>query len=51
MPDMTMCLNEDCKMKRKCYRHEAKPASPQQPYARFVPEDDGECEHFLKMRR
>ena len=25
MPDITMCLASDCKIKNSCYRHTAKP--------------------------
>ncbi|MFA5379359.1 MAG: hypothetical protein WC455_26620 [Dehalococcoidia bacterium] len=34
MPDITMCTNEDCKVKLSCYRYMAVPA-PAQSYARF----------------
>ena len=35
MPDITMCLNEDCQKKDDCYRYTAKPTPYMQSYADF----------------
>lgn len=51
MPDITMCLNETCTLRKDCHRHEAKPNS-YQSYAEFVPtkNDDGKetCKYFWR---
>lgn len=35
--DITMCSNEDCPLKKKCYRHEATPNPYWQSYSDFQP--------------
>lgn len=48
MPDISMCRNEQCLAKEKCYRYMAKP-SQRQAYMDFRPTDDGdECEDFIQ---
>ena len=42
MPDITMCTNEICPKKKKCYRHEAEPSKLWQSYSEFNLERDGE---------
>jgi len=46
MPDISMCLNDECHLAKECYRHEAKP-SEWQSYSCFHPDESGECKHFL----
>ena len=47
MPDITMCLNEECPRKTECYRYMAEP-NGWQSYAAF---DDGKkCKDFIKYR-
>ena len=48
MPDIAMCVNEDCPMAARCYRHEARPTRLQ-TYGDFAPNEDGECEWFWEM--
>tara|TARA_R110002073_G_scaffold44656_5_gene123756 strand:+ start:2257 stop:2439 length:183 start_codon:yes stop_codon:yes gene_type:complete len=46
MPDITMCVNEECKFKLSCYRCTAEPNQYRQSYASFEPEGDG-CDYFI----
>lgn len=46
MPDITMCQNEECPLKDKCYRHEAKPDEMQSYFIDMKPDEKGECEYF-----
>jgi hypothetical protein len=46
MPDISMCQNEECPLKKKCYRFTAKPSPLLQTYAYFKPDEDGKCEYF-----
>jgi len=47
MPDISMCCNLDCPVKKKCYRWMAKP-DKWQSYAEF---DGGKkCKYFIKYR-
>ena len=46
VPDLAMCLDDDCPRAKECYRHEAKPSELRQAYADFHHED---CEHFLPI--
>lgn len=51
MPDITMCINDQCPLKNKCYRATAAPG-PRQSFARFLPEvENGEvvCENFMPV--
>lgn len=44
MPDITMCSNENCYVKEKCYRHTAIPDPYMQSYAFFDYDDSqGKC--------
>ena len=58
MPDMTMCANEDCPLRKKCYRHAdsgTKPTEHWQFYSafQFVLREDGEarCPDFWLVRQ
>lgn len=46
MPDITMCINEDCKVKTRCHRYTAKPTPGRQSYSLYTWDDTG-CDHFL----
>lgn len=35
MPDITMCSSEQCPIRQRCYRHEAKPNPYRQAYNDF----------------
>jgi hypothetical protein len=50
MPDITMCENSLCPLRRKCERFMAKP-SPFQAYDRFAPDENGECNMFMEVER
>ena len=45
MPDISMCKNEKCKRKNKCYRYMAKP-SMYQSYGDF---DEKNCVYFWEV--
>ncbi len=46
MPDITMCQGNDCPIKHKCYRHEAKPSEYRQSYFSEVPYESDDCDYF-----
>ena len=50
MPDIAMCINEDCPMAPRCYCHEARP-SPMQFYAEFAFDAEEGCRFFWPMKR
>ncbi len=49
MNDITMCKNNDCKDRQKCYRYTAMPSS-YQSYADFKPRKDGECDSYYPVK-
>lgn len=53
MPDITMCCNYNCPMKKKCYRYRAVPEEMWQSFALFKPSvlDDGrtECDYYWEV--
>ena len=49
MPDITMCMNDDCELKNTCYRHEAK-AGQIQSWSAFSPNNEGICEEYWEIR-
>ena len=48
MPDIAMCKNETCKLKKECYRYMAEPSKYRQAYADIKPNKKGECDYFIK---
>ncbi len=51
MPDITMCNNESCPMKLKCYRHEAKPIFPYQSWCTFQFNSENKtCDDFKLIK-
>ena len=46
MPDISKCENEECPLKKKCYRYTAIPSPELQAYAYFKPDEDGKCEGY-----
>ncbi len=50
MPDISMCKNEQCPLKKICYRYTAKPSS-WQFYGQFEPDEKGECKHYLEIEQ
>lgn len=38
MPDITMCINDDCSLREKCYRYMAQPFPHGQSWGNFKPE-------------
>jgi len=49
MPDISMCANNDCPVRRSCYRFMAKP-SMRQSWAAFEPDPEtGRCKSFMPI--
>lgn len=48
MIDITLCVNDKCPIKKKCYRWMCQDKNEYQSYAKFEPKD-GECEHFIDL--
>lgn len=44
--DITMCGNEKCPLKMKCYRYTAVPTPGWQSFADYAPGKDGKCDRF-----
>jgi hypothetical protein len=44
MPDISMCKNEKCLLRKHCYRFTAKP-NTYQCYAKF---NENKCKYFIK---
>jgi hypothetical protein len=51
MPDISLCLNEDCKLKMKCYRYTATPNEWRQSYTFFKPDSENSCQYFLPQTK
>lgn len=51
MPDITMCTDESCPVKEKCWRHEAPPSEFRQSYFCESPRLEETCEYFMQMRK
>ena len=45
MPDISMCRNENCLRKEKCYRYMAKPEEFQW-YSDFATDDGKDCDYY-----
>lgn len=51
MPDITMCISEECPVCDLCYRHTAEPSKYRQSYSNFFKGDDAdECENFVSNK-
>jgi len=48
MPDISMCLSENCPKSSQCYRHEASGTKPSmmQGYTSFKPDAVGNCAYY-----
>jgi hypothetical protein len=52
MPDISMCRNEKCPSKEKCYRYTAKPNEYGQAYSQFsVNPDHDKCDYFVDQQK
>lgn len=47
MPDISLCINEKCTIKKNCYRHTAKPSEIWQSVIHFEQNKDKTCDHFI----
>ena len=50
MPDITMCINEECNKVEKCYRSKKSGTKPseRQSHTMFYEDDNGECTYFVQ---
>ena len=46
MPDISMCSNDKCKVRKQCYRYMTKP-DHYQTYATFGRKDNKKCKDFI----
>lgn len=55
MPDICMCANETCRIKKLCYRHEAAPTPHRQSYTHFTHEESNNdkinCKYFMQIKK
>lgn len=49
MPDISMCANTQCPLRKKCYRYRAFPGM-YQTYADFKPKNEKECDNFWEAK-
>jgi hypothetical protein len=47
MPDITMCLGNECSIRNYCFRFTATP-SGRQSFSDFRCKEDGKCDNFLQ---
>ena len=48
MPDISMCQNQTCPLRDTCYRFKAKPDPYWQAYGGFKPDENGNCNYYIK---
>lgn len=49
MPDITMCSNDECEKRSKCYRYLATPSVPYQSISDFpFDRDTEECDYYIE---
>lgn len=48
MPDITLCVSENCPIRNDCYRNQAEP-SDWQSFCDFYKDDEKDCDLFMKM--
>lgn len=46
MPDISLCTNSKCDLRKSCYRYMAEPDRYGQAYSIFEPRADGSCEYY-----
>jgi len=46
MPDITMCDNDECTLKKQCYRFMARPTKGWQAYSNFEQGENGKCQYY-----
>jgi hypothetical protein len=49
MPDITLCNDDKCHLKNKCYRFMAIPSNHRQSYFSQTPRIDYECDYFCPI--
>jgi hypothetical protein len=48
MPDISMCMGNDCPLKESCYRYKAEPCD-YQSYFMESPYKNEKCDHYWEM--
>lgn len=51
MSEITMCNNEKCSIRHKCYRFMAIPCKYSQSYFAGDPSGDSSCEYYYKIEK
>lgn len=51
MPDITLCKDETCKIKKDCYRYTAIPGEYQSYFMNSPRKNSDKCEFLIKNRR
>lgn len=53
MPDISMCMGEQCPKKETCYRHKAEPSEYRQAYFMYAPfnHEQVNCEYFMEIEK
>lgn len=49
--DISMCENQTCPLKEKCYRFMAEPNPTYQSYADFKPDENGKCDFYYPLKK
>jgi hypothetical protein len=47
----TVCINEDCKIRKQCYRFLAHNSEFGQTYSLFSPNEDGTCDDKIEHKQ
>lgn len=54
MPDISMCGDDECPARSKCYRHKASGTRPSEPWQTYMdfqrPPEDERCREFWPAR-
>ena len=51
MPDIEMCGNQECPLRKECYRFTAIPSKDLQAYNYFKPDEDGQCDYYWDNKK
>jgi hypothetical protein len=47
MADIAACKNNECPLRKTCYRYTCPKSEMWQAYQDFMPDENGECKHFI----
>ena len=51
MPNVTMCMNDECVMRKECLRYVATPGKYSQSFSFYKPNADGTCEDKIEIQQ